>query len=148
MITKKAKKEYVRHMLSTSELWQKHALLKIYEYQTDDEQAYGTTKHYNDVGFSGADAEILSSFAVQLKSKGFLSPKQMQIVAKKMKKTLIPRPRATTQRQRGESNLPVGKSKGMKRIGMITSNQNQVWSQRFSSRRNPAWAGAAVNWLM
>ena len=86
MITKKAKKEYVRHMLSTSAVWQKHALLKIYEYQTADEQVYGTTKHYNDVGFSGADAEILSSFAVQLQKKGFLSPKQMQIVAKKMKK--------------------------------------------------------------
>jgi hypothetical protein len=86
MITKKAKKEFVRHMLETNTVWQKHALMKIYSFQTDTEQCYGTTNEYNYIGFTGADAEILSSFAVQLEQKGYLSPKQMQIVAKKMKK--------------------------------------------------------------
>ena len=81
-VTKGATAEFVRHQLKTNEKWAKHALLKIYALQTADEQDAGYTHEWNGVGFSGVHAEIMSSLAVQLKSKGWLSPKQMNIVHK------------------------------------------------------------------
>jgi len=81
-ITKGAIAEYVREQLKTNDVWAKHALLKIYEFQTREEQAMGCTNEYNGVGFSGAHAEIMSSLADQYLSKGWLSPKQMNIVHK------------------------------------------------------------------
>ena len=45
-----------------------------------------TTRDRNNVGFTDIDGEILSSFAKQLLSRGYLSPKQMAIVYKKMPK--------------------------------------------------------------
>jgi hypothetical protein len=38
------------------------------------------------VGFTGADGEFLTSLAKQLQKKGYLSPKQMTFVFKKMPK--------------------------------------------------------------
>lgn len=64
----------------------KAALLRIYSYQTKEEQATGHTHEYNNKGFNSNDAEILSSFALQLETKGWLSPKQMTIVKKKISK--------------------------------------------------------------
>jgi hypothetical protein len=81
-ITKGAIAEYVREQLKKDERWAKHALLKIYELQTAEEQASGYTKVYNGVGFSGAHGEIMSSLAEQLTRKGWLSYKQMAIVHK------------------------------------------------------------------
>ena len=85
-ITKGAIAEFVREQLSTKEQWAKAALLKIYALQTAEEQAVGDTCIYNGVGFTGVDGYILSSLAQQFKTKGWLSPKQMTIVMKKMKK--------------------------------------------------------------
>jgi uncharacterized protein YjcR len=85
-ITKGAVAEYVRHQLKTNEKWAKAALLKIYEFQTSDEQSSGHTKYYNNVGFSGADSEFMSSLADQLRSKGWLSPKQMIYLHKRIHK--------------------------------------------------------------
>lgn len=62
------------------------ALLVIYNYQTDSEKASGETKFDNGIGFNGVDAYILTSFAQQVNSRGFLSPKQMNIARKKMLK--------------------------------------------------------------
>lgn len=85
-ITKAQIKEFVRTQLSTNEKWAKSALLKIFEFQTADEQVSETTREHNNVGFTGTDGEILTSFAKQLKYKGYLSPKQMNLVYKKMPK--------------------------------------------------------------
>lgn len=85
-ITKGKIADFVKHKLATDEKWAKAALLKIFEHQTADEQAMGTTNMYNGVGFTGCDADICSSLFKQLKDKGWLSPKQMTIVFKKMKK--------------------------------------------------------------
>jgi len=81
-ITKGAIAEFVREQLKTNEKWAKHALIKIYELQTTEEQSAGYTKIYNGVGFSGAHSEIMSSLAEQYLSKGWLSYKQMKIVHK------------------------------------------------------------------
>lgn len=62
------------------------ALLWIYKYQTEEEKQTDSTHVLNGVGFTGTDAEILSSFSKQLIEKGWLSPKQMIIVRKKIKK--------------------------------------------------------------
>jgi hypothetical protein len=85
-VTKKQIVEFVKAKLANDEKWAKHALLKIYSYQTAEEQQMETTSEYNNVGFNGADAEILSSIAKQFERKGWISSKQMVIVFKKIKK--------------------------------------------------------------
>jgi len=59
-------------------------MLKIYQYQTNDEQMAERTEYKNSVGFSGVDAEIMSSFVKWYQNKNYLSPKQMEIARKKM----------------------------------------------------------------
>jgi hypothetical protein len=85
-ITQDQKKEFIKNKLATDSRWAKHALLKIFEFQTEEEQVMETTCVHNNVGFTGADGEFLSSLAKQLDRKGFLSPKQMIHVYKKMPK--------------------------------------------------------------
>lgn len=85
-ITLSLTKDFLKKKLSTDKVWAQKALLKIFEAQTEDEVYFETTKEYNKVGFTGVDAEILTSFAKQLKNRGFLSPKQMTILFKKMPK--------------------------------------------------------------
>ena len=86
MITKKAIGEYVKEKLTNSKAWQLQALVRIFEFQTASEQASGETSEENGVGFTGADGEILTSLALQFQKRGSLSPKQLAIVQKKMKK--------------------------------------------------------------
>jgi hypothetical protein len=62
------------------------AMLRIYEKQTADEQQYATTHIYNSVGFTGTDAEIMTSFTNAYQKYGRLTTKQMAIARKKMKK--------------------------------------------------------------
>lgn len=61
-------------------------MLVIYAKQTLSEQTSQTTSELNSVGFSGCDAEIMSSFSQQIQRGRTLSPKQMVIVFKKMPK--------------------------------------------------------------
>ena len=42
------------------------------------------TIEHNGIGFSGPDAEILSSFAQQYQRRGTLSPRQMNLLRRKM----------------------------------------------------------------
>ena len=85
-ITQSQKKEFIRTKLATDDRWAKHALLKIFEHQTEEEKEWETTNVSNGVGFTGADGEFLCSLAKQLERKGYLSPKQMKFVFKKMPK--------------------------------------------------------------
>ena len=62
------------------------ALLRVYSWQTEDEKQSERTTETNSKGFNGIDAEILSSFAKQWETRGFLSPKQKEIARKKMPK--------------------------------------------------------------
>ena len=64
----------------------KHALMRIYSYQTESEQQVQSTHETNRVGFGALDAKLLSDFAEQLKTKGWLSKKQMDITRKRMLK--------------------------------------------------------------
>lgn len=62
------------------------ALKKLYAEQTADEQRDGATKHYNGVGFNGADSKFMSSVCEQLIHKGWLSDKQKFCVRKRLVK--------------------------------------------------------------
>ena len=61
-------------------------IVAIYAYQTAAEQASAMTCEENGVGFSGCDAELLSSFAEQIKARGSLSQKQMVYGRKKIRR--------------------------------------------------------------
>jgi hypothetical protein len=77
-------KSFIQLKLATNVAWATRAVAMIYTLQTADEQESGTTHNLNGVGFSGCDAEILSSFAKQLAKGRTLSAKQMAIVFRKM----------------------------------------------------------------
>lgn len=76
----------IREMISTREDAQNRALVAIYNGQTETEKAAAVTVEDNGIGFSGVDAEILTSFAQQFLSRQWLSPKQRAILAKKLPK--------------------------------------------------------------
>lgn len=84
--TKKSKIEFLKGKLSTDQRWVCRAVTTIFEYQTADEQRSEMTSYHNGVGFSGADAEILSSFAKQINRGRSMSQKQLAILFKKMPK--------------------------------------------------------------
>ena len=76
--------ECLRQRLATDPRWALRALIRIYQNQTTDEQSKDATIERNGIGFSGPDAEILSSFARQYQRRGCLSPKQMIILRRRI----------------------------------------------------------------
>ncbi len=85
-ITQLQKKEFLKKKLGTNAHWAKRGLLKIFEFQTQEEQDHECTHDHNGVGFTGVDGEFLSSLAKQLLKYGKLSDKQMVHLFKKMPK--------------------------------------------------------------
>lgn len=79
-------KTEVQTLLKTNDKAAVKALLVIYSFQTQSEQASDATKEHNGVGFTGLDAELLSSFAKFYQRAGFLSDKQMEILRNKITK--------------------------------------------------------------
>jgi hypothetical protein len=77
---------FLKAQLSSNEKWALKALQRIYEGQTSSEKKEKETNELNGIGFSGADAEILSSFAEQLNKRGFLTEKQLQLLFKRIPK--------------------------------------------------------------
>jgi hypothetical protein len=78
--------EGIRDRIAVSDLWLYRGILAIYKGQTQDEKSARTTSHDNGIGFNGADAEILSSFAEQIITRRSLSPRQREIARRKMGK--------------------------------------------------------------
>ena len=76
----------LKEQLATNEKRAIEGLLRIYSFQTSEEKCEGCTKEFNGMGFSSIDSDILSSFAEQYTTKGWLSPKQMNVVKKHMPK--------------------------------------------------------------
>lgn len=76
----------IREKLESDARWALRGLLRIFANQTADEQAHEETNHENGVGFTGADAALLSSFAKQIEAGRTMSPKQMYLIHKKMPK--------------------------------------------------------------
>lgn len=86
MASKTQIKGFLKLKLSTDPVWALRALIKIYEFQTIEEQKRQGTLYYNGVGFTGCDGEILSSIAKQYLKYGRITTKQMDIVFKKIPK--------------------------------------------------------------
>jgi len=86
LTTKKAKIQFIKDQLITDTKWAVRGLLKVYDYQTASEQQIGDTRDHNSVGFTGADGNILSSFAEQVKNGRTLSEKQVTTLHKCMPK--------------------------------------------------------------
>ena len=85
-ITKAAALEFLRSKLANDPVWARAALLRIYENQTADEKS-GEEVHYdNGIGFTVHDVRLMTRFAEFYKARGFLSPKQMIWVFKKIPK--------------------------------------------------------------
>lgn len=79
--------QLLKDKLSSDANWAMKGCQRIFEYQTRDEQNTDSTRELNGVGFSGCDAEILSSFAKQINAGRFVgSQKQMKILFAKMPK--------------------------------------------------------------
>jgi len=83
-MSKKDMIEQLRQRLIGNDRWALRALLRIYQNQTADEQTSERTIDRNGIGFSGPDAEILTSFARQYQQRGWLSDKQMAILRRRI----------------------------------------------------------------
>lgn len=75
--------EIVKSKLSSDQRWIEQAIVKLYDFQTADEQASDETKHENGVGFNAFDAKVLSYYATWLKRGNHLNGKHLD-KAKKM----------------------------------------------------------------
>jgi hypothetical protein len=78
--------ETIRERLELSDKWVTEGVIRIFDYQTAEEQDSHTTSEDNGVGFNGVDAELLSSYAEFAKKAGFLTKGQMVYARKKMLK--------------------------------------------------------------
>jgi len=76
----------MRQKIASDPRWCERAILAIYKGQTASEKQSQTTHIDNGIGFNGADATILSSFAEQLLQGKHLSEKQLRIGFKKIVK--------------------------------------------------------------
>ena len=87
-MTKNEKKmvEFMRVKLGTNPTCARRALIRIFENQTEYEQSAETVNEFNGIGFTKSDGQLLTSFANQLSDRGFLSPKQMNILFRRMPK--------------------------------------------------------------
>jgi hypothetical protein len=77
-------KDNIRELLEQSNKAVLRGILVIHSLQTDSEQASHTTHIYNGVGWTGYDAEFMSSLADQIRDKGFLTEKQMVYARKRI----------------------------------------------------------------
>ena len=79
-------KETIQALLETNPQAVYNGLLQIYRRQTYSEQINEQTRDQNNIGFSGVDGRILTSFAKFYLRNKYLSPKQFAITKNKMKK--------------------------------------------------------------
>lgn len=84
--SKKEIQEAIREQITTVPSQAIKAMLRVYEYQTEDEQKSESTSNLNGVGFTGTDAFIMTSFCKQYERKNRLSEKQVSFIMSKIGK--------------------------------------------------------------
>jgi hypothetical protein len=90
--TTKWTKDVIKENLRTNVQWMIRCLEVLYLRQTEEEKKDKMTKYNNGMGFSGVDAEILTSFHNQVQKRKqyhnsvLLSEKQISICSKKLPK--------------------------------------------------------------
>ena len=71
-------KERVRKELKRNPKAVTRGILALYDRQTDDERVNRATSSSNGMGFNSHDAAFLSSLAMQIYKKGFLTEEQLK----------------------------------------------------------------------
>ena len=79
-------KTFVVERLSTNDAWALRALVRLYDFQTREEQRTERAVQRNYSGFNKPDSRILSSFAKQYLRKGWLSEKQLWVLKQRIPK--------------------------------------------------------------
>ena len=79
-------KAEIKENVGNNAAWAQRALVVLFARQTADEQRGEYTEHKNAQGFNAVDAEILSSFAKQVRNGRVLSAKQLAIAYRKLPK--------------------------------------------------------------
>ena len=80
------KKEDIKTLLQTNDNAVLRGIVVIYSLQTEDEKKAGETIEHNGVGFSGVDAEFMSSLAKFILNRGYLTDKQLEYGRRKIMK--------------------------------------------------------------
>ena len=86
MTSKKELVDFYKERLATNERWALRALERIAMRQTEYELENDLTNESNKVGFSGPDAEILTSFYRVVKKGYSLTPGQKAVLFRKIPK--------------------------------------------------------------
>lgn len=73
-------------LIDSSDEWAVGALVRLYQFQTQDEQQAHRTDHLNECGFNSFDAGVLSSIAEYYQNKGYLTPRQLMLIKSALKK--------------------------------------------------------------
>lgn len=79
-------KQSIQELIATKDEAAVRALFVVYGNQTEAEKADGKTVEDNGAGFSGVDAEILTSFVRFHQRTGFLTQKQMALLKTRIAK--------------------------------------------------------------
>lgn len=83
---KKWTKEEIRERIQKEDKWLYRGLVVIYERQTYEEQTYEATIKSNGVGFTGADARIMTYLAKWVIAKKVLNDKWKEVARQKLLK--------------------------------------------------------------
>jgi hypothetical protein len=76
--------EEIRAKIQEDDKWLIRAMQAIYQRQTETERANRNTKVLNNIGFNAMDADFLSGMVAFYKDRGFFTPKQIQVIRRKM----------------------------------------------------------------
>lgn len=79
-------KDTIKYLLLTNDRMVIASLIKLYNYQTDEEQSTNSTVDSNGVGFNSFDSDALSNIARQCLEKLSISAKQVNFVRHKIVK--------------------------------------------------------------
>lgn len=79
-------KQLIQQLIVQNDRAVVRALLVLYDAQTPAEQADSKTVEHNGAGFTGADAEVLTSLVSFYTRAGFLTPKQVALARSRVPK--------------------------------------------------------------
>lgn len=78
-LTNKQRQTFIKSMIAVDERWALRALKVVYDNQTSDEQVRRTTKESNGIGFTQADARLMTVFAKLLETRGLTDNQILQV---------------------------------------------------------------------
>lgn len=79
-------KQQILELIDKNDTMVMRSLLKLYNMQTEDEQEYKETVDNNGVGFNQYDCEILTNIAKFVIKTRTMTPKQISVVRRKIRK--------------------------------------------------------------